>query len=182
MICRTANISLPRTRAGARARIFISLGPIEEESGRPSGRGGLILLARNPSPGTLVSSGHTRTTTSIRDVSVPTGCTWRSERSNQFHLPGTFTWIVCGAPSRRVPGFRRARHFTYAAITDARARMLSGANVTLLNIRWISLLRISAPGSFCRRRCTAFRASSIHAAPVGTYRGALAPLNRKAAY
>lgn len=180
MIRRTANISLSRTRAGVRARIFISLGPIEEESGRPSGRGGLILLARNPSPGTLVSSGHTRTTTSIRDVSVPTGCTWRSERSNQFHLPATFTWIVCGASSRRVPGFRRARHFTYAA--GCPRANVSGANVTLLNIRWISLLRISAPGSFCRRRCTAFRASSIHAAPVGTYRGALAPLNRKAAY
>lgn len=98
------------------------------------------------------------------DVRVAPQYTSGPGRSNQFHLPATFTWIVCRAllslPPSLVPGFRRARHFTYAA-RDTRARIYP-AQTSPYIVRCMDILvadfRLS---SFCRRRCTAFRASSI---------------------
>lgn len=110
-----------------------------EESGRPSGR--TNLLARNSSPGTSVSSARTHALASRPHVtSVPPDC--YVERSNQFHLPATFTWIVCAAPlgvSRAfgAPGISRMR-------LDARARIYPAQTLRYWIRWWISLLRISA--------------------------------------
>lgn len=170
MIRRTANIS------PGRARIFIALGRIEEESGCPSGRGGLISSRGIPRRGRPCRPRHTRAPyVSIRDVHPAGLCTWRSGRSNQFHLPATFTWIVCGTTLAVSRGFRRARHFTYAA--GCPRANLSGANVTLLDTPVDILvadfgrgLVLSSPHS-ARLRYTRV--------PTGV---ASAPLNRKAAY
>jgi hypothetical protein len=191
MIRRTANISL------SRARIFIPLGPIEEESARPSGWRGWLranLLAWNPSrrvaSGTSVSFGHTRARPPCGGrsscpyvMSVPPGCTWRSERSNQFHLPATFTWTVCGSSLAVSRGFRRARHFTYAA--GCPRANLSGANVTLPDTL-VDILVADFGLAFCHRPGVhriprVFDTRAPRAVPLPMLRPA-APLNRKAAY
>lgn len=172
MIRRTANIS--RAHGLGRVRIFISLDPIEEESGSPFERDRLISSHGIPRRGHLCRpchpGAHTRASASIRDTSVPPGLYVEIREKQSVPFTGNVYMDRLRRPLSPVSrGFRRARHFTYAA-GCSRAN-ISGANVTLLDTP-VDILVVDfsplPPCSFCRRRCTAFRASSIHAAvPTG---------------
>jgi len=173
MIRCSANISLSWTRVGANT-VFISLGPIEEESGRPSKRSRLIFSRGIPRLCLLVCvvrfvRTHTRIT-SICDVR-PAGLYVEIREKQSVPFTGNVYMDRLRIPltvSRAfgAPGISRMR-------LDARARIYPALLDMLVDIlvrpraRFVSSPVYRIPRIFDTR-------ASLPVAP--------APLNRKAAY
>lgn len=173
----------------ASARIFILLWPIEEEI-RPSFR--LISSHGIPSQGHTCRSSHhhihatythTRIHPFVFDVYVAPQVHVGPREKQSVPFTGNVYMDRLQSPSLPptlvVPGFRRARHFTYAARCPL--ANISGANITTLHgypcCGFQPELVLSSPG------VTAFRVSSIRILRASSQSpSAPAPLNRKAAY
>jgi len=165
MIHRTTNISLSRTQVGTSTDFRPHLAQSKKNPGCPFQRGELISSRGIPRAWDIHVVRVVRTHTRAHHVH-----TWRPSRrvvrgDPREAISSIYRQRLHGSFAEPLPpGFRRARHFTYAA--ECPRANISDANVT--GYVGYPCCGFRPPSSFCRRQRTAFSASSIHArVPTG---------------